>query len=198
MVLGGRYKELCETITTELLSEHDKEFRLMLMKHLVHFLRYAGDGEASLSWAKRICEEDATSPFAWTGLANWHLHANCPDVATRDDLMNALRYCEIALEKAHSADQFVWYVLFDTCRVLTDLEDYPRIENTMKEILCDLEFVREHHSPRIEGEWLYRVPEGKLQLELVLRFKELEAIDRERMRRHRYETRPATLAELER
>lgn len=191
-----RYFELCDVIEAKLEAERDEDFRFMLIGELVLYLQLAGDDRSSLDWAVRRCQEFDASPIAWSALGSWHFYSMHPGHPTQDEMLTALKNYNIALRRARSANEWVRYVLFNICRVLADLEEYTKLEATMREILDDLETERENDSPRLEGEWLNRVPEDALDASLLERYKLLEQADAARMKRLGYGTRPATLSAL--
>lgn len=193
----GRFRELSEIIEARLEAERDPDVRCGLMSHLVNFLGLAGLDDESLHWAHEICVEFDESPFAWGGLAGWYLYRSYSGKVNRAELQTALGHCETGLQRARAKDEFIRYILFDKCRILARLEDYQQLEETMREIIRDLEIERKIDSPRIEAEWLKWVPSGKVDSALVARFKRLEEADVERTKPLWPEIRPATLDELE-
>jgi len=197
LVRAGRYTELCDDIKERLRNEPDSEFRYQLMSELVKFSGLAGREEEGFLWAERLCQEFDDSPFSWSVFAWTYLHRAYRGEASQEELEKALQLCETGLERARAKNEFVRFVLFDMCRVLVFMEDYVRLEKTIRDIVEDLETFREFDSPRIEAEWLQSVPESKLDTALVARFKRLEEADVERTQPLWPEIRPATLDDLE-
>ena len=91
----------------------------------------------------------------------------------------------------------VRYVLFDLCRCLAKAEDWERLEARIREIVADLETMRELDSTVLEDDWPMPTKNGALEPALVARYRRLATADRERQDRLGSKAGPATLDELE-
>ncbi|MEL0021520.1 MAG: hypothetical protein VW709_16780, partial [Rickettsiales bacterium] len=170
LVRKQQYVKVCETIKETMENERDEEFRFILMGELVLYYELAGDYCASLYWARRKSENYGHLPAAWTSLAGWYFYSTRPGRPTTEDMLKALGYLETALDKTKASGASPLYVLFEVCRVLTALKDYPKLERTMRAILKKSETHRCADSYRLEAEWLKTIPDGCLDDGLVTQF----------------------------
>ena len=198
MIRERRFAALHRTMAAVIADEKDCEFAFDLMAETSISLRIAGEKTLSLAWARRITEKFNDSPFAWTDLARWYWFGSPSDPMRPENMRIALGHYETALARARTMDKHVRYILFDMCRLLTDLEDYPRLAGAMRDILDDLNNRRDIDIPRIKGEWLKRLPEGALAPGLIARYRRIMAADAARNPHLGFRIHPATLDELER
>ena len=195
LMRAGLYAEMCEEAERRLAMETDPDLRFAIISTTAMLLYQPENRDLCLYWSERLCEEFDDWPFAWTHMAMGFRDWN--DAANADNLI-ALGHYETALQRAYAADQWVRYVLFDICRHLTQMEDWPALEARMREIIADLENTREIDIPFLEDDWLRFVMPGLLDADLVARYQALVAADRVRRRGlSEAELRPATIDELE-
>jgi len=195
LVRNKRYSELRDRITELLDTESDPHLRGVLMNTLASHLHVGGMEEESLLWAKRQVEEFPEDPLAWSGLGSWYYY-NPLREATSQEMNIAKEHYETALEKARASNEWVCSELYTLCRLLTDMKNYEELEARMREILHELTIKRETDVPQFECDWLKRVPDGKIDSDLVETFWALEVKDRRRVQKLRYDSLPPTLDEL--
>lgn len=185
-------------MTTLLADETNRHVRFHLMTDVSMHMHVYGDKVFSLAWATRLCEEFDREPFAWARMASWYRFGVPGEPVPPEDMEKAVDCYLIALQRARAANEWVRDMLGDICRLPMDMEDYPRLEVTMQEILEDVRNRRRYDFPKFEGEWLKRIPEGAIDPDLLARFWRFVMADWMRRRRTGFTLRSPMLRDLDR
>lgn len=176
-----RFREICDLLIAKLDVETDPEFRFELFSLLIVHLSQIDDEAGCKHWARVLTEEFDHKPYAWTTMARSGV-GSPKRHNTREEDLEALRYYEIALDRAYKSNQWVRDVLFYICRHLCHLKDYEQHEFYMRRIIDDLDKARELDIPFLEDDWLERVPEGKMDEDLRRTYQAYVVADKSRCR----------------
>lgn len=162
LVKQRRFDDLCDRLFELLADVTSAEIRYQLRADLSGYLRLAGKEEEGFRQALELADEFKDWPRAWMHLGAWYFYTPHPGHPTPEEQQKALAHYETALAVAYEHDEWVRFVLYDICRVLTAMEDYPALESRMREIINDLANARRTDMPAVERDWTERIPEGAI------------------------------------
>ena len=177
-----RHRDVCDLLINKLDTETDPEFRFELIPDLCVYLMQVGEGEACVHWAIVLTEEFDEQPLAWTNMAIFGVGADHNHPLDESEKLQKLGYYKVALGRGRKKNESVRYVLFDICRILTDLKEYEQLDACMHEIIADLENEREIDIPFLEDDWLKRVPKEEMDEDLRRTYQALVVADKARRR----------------
>lgn len=174
LIREERYDELCEQITQRLSEETDPDFRYELKSDLITVLHLLDGAESRCIRAgESLVEEFPDHPLAWLQLAKMYFYVPKGQERTPEGTSKAFQYFDKALYVARERDEWVRYVLFDLCRAFASMTQYDELELVMREIMEDLAHTRRLDIPKLEGDWLRRIPRGSLDGDLIERYIDL-------------------------
>lgn len=162
----GDSDALLATAESLLAIENDSEKRKRLIADVAAALSGGGDVERSWQWCMRGLDEDPEDCFFYNCLAVRHFMGVYGHPETVD-LVKALEYSAVAVEKARKAKAWRRSMLHDRCRIATAAGRFDIVEEAMREILAIWPNPEDDDIPMFEWDWLKDVQAGALDANLM-------------------------------
>lgn len=160
--LASPRRDLTEFVRAALDTAQDKEEEEFFLSTLAHEYAYSGRFDEAESTIRKQLEIAPDSPVAWVQLASHFLYN------TRE-LKKALSAAEIAVEHAEAQGGFVRYTHGVRIRIALEMKKYEIVEASLVKLV---EYTPEQPEIGLEGDFINRIPKGKVNKEIVDRYKE--------------------------
>ncbi len=160
--LASPRRDLTAFVRAALDTAQDKEEEEFFLSTLAHEYAYSGRFDEAESTIRKQLEVAPDSPVAWVQLASHFLYN------TRE-LKKALSAAEIAVEHAEAQGGFVRYTHGVRIRIALEIKKYEIVEASLVKLV---EYTPEQPEIRLEDDFISRIPERKVNKEIVDRYKE--------------------------
>ena len=155
--------DVTDVIETEFDRAQNREEKLHLLTKLAsayYLIEKPKDAETAIRRQIQLAPDDT---LVWAHLAEHHLYHT-------EELEDALRTINLALEKATATNMYVRMAHGVRVRIALELERYDLVEESLKELLC--------HKPEVgsdvvlEDDFVDRIPLSAISGDIVNRYRE--------------------------